>query len=65
MDCIMKMLRNFKCINGHVTEKLIENSVRELDCSECGKVATRMISAPRCFGNTTGGSPSLNYTKPS
>lgn len=60
----MKMLRNFKCSNDHVNERLADNDTKQLVCGECNEVATRMISAPRCFGNTTGGSPSLNYSKP-
>jgi translation initiation factor 2 beta subunit (eIF-2beta)/eIF-5 len=60
----MKMLRNFKCLNDHITEKFAKQDELLTECKECNEVATRMLSAPRCFGNTTGGSPSTNYSKP-
>ena len=60
----MKMLRNFKCLNNHITERFSEQDELLTECKECNEVATRMLSAPRCFGNTTGGSPSTNYSKP-
>ena len=60
----MKMLRNFKCSNNHITEKFAEQDELIAICEECNEVATKMLSAPRCFGNTTGGSPSSNYSKP-
>ena len=56
------MLNNFKCKNEHITERLIDNSVRSVDC-ECGEEATKMMAAPRSFGNTTGRSPSATYKK--
>lgn len=58
------MLRSFKCLNNHITEKFVEQDELLAECKECNEVATRMLSAPRCFGNTTGGSPSTNYSKP-
>lgn len=59
----MKMLRNFKCLNEHVTERLAESDQLTIECKECGEIAARMISAPRSFGNTTGKSPSSNYKR--
>ena len=56
----MKKLRNFKCLDGHIFEKLVTDNVTQLTC-DCGKESKRMISAPRCFGNTTGKSPSTRY----
>ena len=59
----MKMLRSFKCSNNHITEKFAEQDDLIAICEECNEVATKMISAPRSFGNTTGKSPSSNYKR--
>ena len=56
----MKKLRAFKCPCGQRIERLVEDDVRVIKC-KCGKDANRTLSAPRCFGNTTGGSPSSRY----
>ena len=55
----MKKFRNFECSTcGKKQEDVrVEDGITMIDC-ECGKQATRTISAPRCFGNTTGKSPS-------
>ena len=58
----MRMLRNFKCKNEHITEKLIDSSINSIVC-ECEEEALKMLSAPRSFGNTTGRSPSATYKK--
>ena len=58
----MRMLNNFKCKNEHITERLIDNSVKSVDCA-CGEEASKMMAAPRSFGNTTGRSPSATYKK--
>ena len=57
------MLGNFKCSNGHVTERLIDNKVKSVVCRECDEEALKMLSSPRSFGNTTGRSPSSSYKK--
>lgn len=57
----MKKLRNFKCGTcQREYEKLVKDDVTSVEC-ECGSKASRTISAPRCFGNTTGKSPSSRY----
>ena len=56
----MKKLRVFKCPCGQRIERLVKDDVRVIKC-KCGKDANRTLSAPRCFGNTTGGSPSSRY----
>ena len=56
----MKKLRVFKCPCGQRIERLVKDDVRVVKC-ECGKDAERTLSAPRCFGNTTGSSPSARY----
>jgi len=54
----MKKIRNFKCgsCQAHY-ERLEDDEVRVIDC-KCGAKATRLLSAPKCFQNTTGKSPS-------
>ena len=59
----MKKLRYFLCSNGHYTEQLVEDDIKSIKC-ECDEESKRQLSAPRCFGNTTGKSPSSSYTKP-
>ena len=59
----MKKLRNFKCNLCHVvSERLVNDSTKTVTCN-CSKdsCATRCLSAPRSFGNTTGKSPSTRY----
>lgn len=38
----------FICPDQHVTERFIDEEVRETDCSTCEKIATKMISAVQC-----------------
>jgi len=42
----MKRLFDFVCTDNHVSEHFIDDSLRTAPCKECGKEATRMISAP-------------------
>lgn len=37
----------FECDNGHITERFIEESARMTNCSVCGLVASRIMSAVR------------------
>ncbi len=54
----MKIMANFKCSAcERVVERRIENDIKEIEC-ECGDVMVKMLTAPRCFQNTTGKSPS-------
>lgn len=57
----MRKMRDFKCGScGKSYRKLVDDDVMAVEC-ECGKKAARTLSAPRCFGNTTGKSPSSKY----
>ena len=38
----------FICPDQHVTERFIDEEVRETDCSTCSKIASRMVSAVQC-----------------
>lgn len=54
----MKKYRNFRCEHDHITEQRVEDDVLIVDCTKCKGEAKRMLSAPKCFQNTTGKSPS-------
>lgn len=41
-----RRLFDFKCDNGHVTERFIDDSITTLSCASCGCYADRQISAP-------------------
>ncbi len=57
----MKIIAKFKCLKcDRVVERRIENDIKEIEC-ECEAVMIKMLSAPRCFNNTVGGSPSARY----
>lgn len=43
----MRILFNFKCEDGHVTEQLVNNDVHTGTCRTCDKPASRMVSTPR------------------
>jgi hypothetical protein len=54
------MLRNFKCSETKEQfERFAQDDERVVEC-KCGGLASRQLSAPRHFGNTTGRSPSAN-----
>jgi hypothetical protein len=38
----------FKCEEGHISEALVDDTVRELSCRACGKPSTRIVSSVRC-----------------
>ena len=60
----MKKLRYFKCAeSGESIERLAKDDMKTVEC-ECGGLASRQLSAPRSFGNTTGKSPSSSYVRP-
>ena len=42
----MKIMSDFLCDEGHVTEALREDSVRTISCPICGKDAVKSVSAP-------------------
>jgi hypothetical protein len=42
----MKIINDFLCDEGHVTEALRDDSVRTISCPICGKDAVKAVSAP-------------------
>lgn len=43
----MKRIFEFSCDDGHVTERLMDDTIRTADCKVCGKESHRIVSAPR------------------
>lgn len=39
----MRLLRDFKCDDGHITERFIDSGIESVLCG-CGKEAKRMLS---------------------
>lgn len=42
-----RRLFDFKCTNSHNTEAFVDVDTKEVQCSECGEIATRILSSPR------------------
>lgn len=38
---------DFECTNSHNTEAFVEVDTKEVQCGECGEIATRILSSPR------------------
>lgn len=57
----MRKLRNFKCSKSRIVfERFVNDDTGELEC-KCGAIASRTLSAPKCFSNSAtceGKSPS-------
>ena len=45
----MRMLFDFRCSEGHVTEHFTTKDTSEVSCLICGKPANRIISPVRVF----------------
>ena len=40
-------IHDFRCPNGHVTDQLVSQATKEIDCPECGELAERVfLTAP-------------------
>ena len=35
---------DFKCKDSHITESFVDVDIKEVQCGECGEVATRILS---------------------
>ena len=55
----MKRIFEFRCVKDHVTEKLVDDEVRSVECPHCHNEASRIISSPRIrLEGLTGAFPS-------
>lgn len=43
----MRRMYEFACEDSHISEALVDQETREIPCKECGKPATRIVSAVR------------------
>lgn len=43
----MKRMFEFLCFEGHESERLIDDSIRTIECPACGKDAHRLVSSPQ------------------
>ncbi len=43
----MRRMYEFQCEDSHISEALVDQETREIPCKECGKPATRIVSAVR------------------
>lgn len=42
-----KRIFEFRCVKGHVNEKLVDDEIRSIECPHCRNEAARIISSPR------------------
>lgn len=57
----MKRIFEFKCAKDHLTEKLVDDEVRSIECPHCRNEASRIISSPRIsLEGITGAFPSAS-----
>ena len=57
----MKKFFNFECVEcKHVENEYVDSSVDSTDCVKCDNMTKRTLSAPKCFQNTLGRSPSTS-----
>jgi hypothetical protein len=57
----MKRIFEFRCVKDHLTEKLVDDEVRSIECSHCRNEASRIISSPRIsLEGITGAFPSAH-----
>jgi hypothetical protein len=43
----MRVMRDFQCDDGHITEQFVDSTVEQTTCSVCGKPAYKQLSAAR------------------
>jgi hypothetical protein len=43
----MRVMRDFQCDEGHVTEQFVDSNVEQTTCEVCGKPAVKLLSAAR------------------
>ena len=55
----MKRIFEFRCVKDHLTEKLVDDGVRSIECPHRRNEASRIISSPRIsLEGITGAFPS-------
>lgn len=51
----MRVLFDFACPDGHVSEQLVNSTDLQSECRKCGKLAERVMCAPRSRLNPISG----------
>ena len=60
----MRILKNFECQKyGTVFERLVQTPTPLMTVCNCGADATRVITAPKFLGNSTGGNASFKQKR--
>jgi hypothetical protein len=55
----VKRIFEFRCAKAHLSEKLVDDETRSIDCPHCHNEASRIISSPRIrLEGITGAFPS-------
>ena len=44
----MRRMFEFACEDGHISEALVDDTVRKISCRACGINSTRIVSSVRC-----------------
>ena len=54
---------DFTCKNSHTTESFVEIDTKEISCSECGEIATRILSPSRVYLEPFSGDHPSSYDR--
>ena len=56
-------LFDFKCENGHTSERFVSSDTKEVDCNECGLLAVKQLSSFGTWTEKRDGTSSDNWVK--
>jgi len=56
-------LFDFKCENGHTSERFVSSDTKEVDCNECGLLAVKQLSSFGTWTEKHNGITSDNWVK--
>lgn len=54
---------DYTCKNSHTTEHFVEIDTKEVSCSECGEIATRILSPSRIYLEPFSGDHPSSYDR--
>lgn len=58
-----RRMYDFTCNNLHTTEAFVETDAKEIGCSKCGEMATRIISPSRIYLEPFSGDHPSSYDR--
>ncbi|TFH24213.1 hypothetical protein E4G67_02260 [Candidatus Bathyarchaeota archaeon] len=41
-----RLLFEFRCKDGHITDHFVDTAIKEVDCPQCSKSANKLVSPP-------------------